>query len=317
LARTRAAVPIGAGGLAGFAILEFGNDAQRQFHLSKIRSYEHVWCQLFSEPDAGSDLASMRTTAIRDGDRYVVNGQKVWSTNAYFSDMGYLLARTDPAAAKHAGISAFALDMTLPGITIRPLREMTGTSDFNEVFFDDVIVPRDCLIGPENGGWKIANESLASERAGVGALVIRLRQNLDALIDFARATPFRVEDGRLADDPIVRQHLARFAARVEIATLVSQGAMQRRLRGEARDMDVPLTKLGFANLNWDLAAYGLNLQGLWGTLATDAPEAVGAGRWQDELLYAKAYTISGGSNQIMQNLLGERALGLPREPKAA
>ena len=316
LAKLRAPIPIGSGGLAAHALIHFGNEAQRREYLPRIRSYEHVWCQLFSEPDAGSDLASMRTTAIRDGDHYVVNGQKVWSTNAAFSDMGYLLARTDPAAAKHAGISAFAFDMNLPGVTIRPLREMTGTSDFNEVFFDDVLLPVDCLIGQENGGWRYANESLASERAGVGALVIRLRQNLDALIAYAKRT--EGNGGRsLAADPVVRQHLAGFTARVEIATLVSQAAMQRRLRGEFREMDVPLTKLGFARLNWDLAEYGLSVQGAHGALGTDSSDAVDAGRWQDELLYAKAYTISGGSNQIMRNLLGERALGLPREPKPA
>jgi alkylation response protein AidB-like acyl-CoA dehydrogenase len=315
LAMARAPIPIGSGGLAAHALIHFGTEEQRRRYLPPIRSYEHVWCQLFSEPDAGSDLAGMRTTALRDGDHYVVNGQKVWSTNAAFSDMGYLLARTDPAAPKHAGISAFALDLSLPGITVRPLREMTGTSDFNEVFFDDVRMPADELIGPENGGWRIANESLASERAGVGALVIRLRQNLDALIEYARSTPHG--RGVLSDDPIVRQRLAEFTARVEIATLVSQSAMRRRLRGEFREMDVPLTKLGFAVLNYDLADYGLSLQGMRGTLDTESPEAVDHGRWQDELLYAKAYTISGGSNEIMRNLLGERALGLPREPKVA
>jgi alkylation response protein AidB-like acyl-CoA dehydrogenase len=312
-ARARAAVPIGAGSLAAHALLHFGTKAQCDDYLPKIRSYEHVWCQLFSEPDAGSDLASMRTTAIGDGDVFVVNGQKVWSTNAYFSDIGYLLARTDQTVPKHAGISAFALDMTLPGITVRPLREMTGTSDFNEVFFDDVRVPAGALIGALNNGWNIATDSLAAERAGVGALVIRLRQNLDALIDLARNTPSPY--GRLADDPIMRQHIAAFTARVRVATLLSQAAIERRARGEIREMDVPLTKLGFAIINEALANYGLTIQGSYGMLDTISPDALDRGRWQDEALYAKAYTISGGSNQIMLNLLGERALGLPREPK--
>ncbi len=314
-ARARAAVPIGAGALAAHALLHFGTEAQCEHYLPRIRSYEHVWCQLFSEPDAGSDLASMRTTAVRDGDVFIVNGQKVWSTNAYFSDMGYLLARTDSSVTKHAGISVFALDMALPGISTRPLREMTGTSDFNEVFFDDVRVPANALIGDLNNGWTIATDSLASERAGVGALVIRLRQNLDALIALARATPAR--QGRLADDPVVRQHIAGFAARVEIATLVAQAATHSRTLGTSREMDVPLTKLGFAQLNWDLAEFAVTMQGAYGLLSTDSPDALDGGHWQDELLYAKAYTISGGSNQIMQNLLGERALGLPREPKPA
>ena len=315
LAKARAPIPIGSGGLAGHAVLHFGTHTQQAEYLPKIRSYEHVWCQLFSEPDVGSDLAGMRTVAIQDGDRFVVNGQKVWSTNAAFSDMGYLLARTDPSLAKHAGISAFALDMNLPGITVRPLKEMTGTSDFNEVFFDDVQVPASALIGELNNGWHIATTSLASERAGVGALVIRLRQNLDALVAYAKATPSSTGRGTIADDPVMRQRLADAHVRVEVATLVSEGAMARRLRGEFREADVPLTKLGFAVLNEQLSYLGIEIQGMRGALSTDDPDALDDGHWQDEFLYAKAYTISGGSNQIMQNLLGERALGLPREPK--
>lgn len=315
LAKARAPVPIGSGSLAAHALLHFGTHAQQAEFLPKIRSYDHVWCQLFSEPDAGSDLAGMRTVALQDGDRFVVNGQKVWSTNAAFSDMGYLLARTDPTLAKHAGISAFALDMNLPGITVRPLKEMTGTSDFNEVFFDDVQVPASAMIGEAHNGWHIATTSLASERAGVGALVIRLRQNLDALIAFARSTPSATGRGAIADEPTMRQRLADAHVRVEVATLVSQGAMARRLRGEFREADVPLTKLGFAVLNEQLSYLGIEMQGIRGSLATDDPDALDSGHWQDEFLYAKAYTISGGSNQIMQNLLGERALGLPREPK--
>ncbi len=319
-ARVRAPTPIGSGGLMAHALIHFGSDEQRQAYLPAIRSYEHVWCQLFSEPDAGSDLASMRTTAVRDGAHFIVNGQKVWSTNAFYADMGYLLARNDASVAKHAGISAFALDMRLPGIEIRPLREMTGTSDFNEVFFNDVRMPASALVGELNDGWRIATVSLSAERAHVGALVVRLRQNLDALIDLARQTPRTTGTGSAATDPLVRQAIAGFAARVEISTLLSRATMERRIRNEHREMDVPLTKLSFANLNWDIAAYGLMLQGIDGSVVRGEHsggehDASVHGRWQDELLYAKAYTISGGSNQIMQNLLGERGLGLPREPK--
>jgi alkylation response protein AidB-like acyl-CoA dehydrogenase len=313
LAKTRTPIPIGSGSLAAHALLHFGTREQQEHFLPKIRSYEHVWCQLFSEPGAGSDLAGMRTSAIRDGDHFVVNGQKVWSTNAAFADFGYLLARTDPSLPKHAGISAFALDMNLGGIDVRPLREMTGTSDFNEVFFDDVSMPASALIGEINNGWHVATTSLASERAGVGGLVIRLRQNLDALIAYAKSTSG--PRGTVADDPIVRQRLAEFAARVEIATLMSAAAIDRRLRGVFREADAPMIKLGFARVNEDLSYLGIEIQGMRGILASDDPDALDDGHWQDEFLYAKAYTIAGGSNQIMQNLLGERALGLPREPK--
>jgi alkylation response protein AidB-like acyl-CoA dehydrogenase len=310
LARAGAPMAIGAGALAAHAIINFGAPEQQRFFLPRIRSYEDVWCQLFSEPDAGSDLASMRTRAVRDGDTFVIDGQKVWSTNAKVAHWGYLLARTNPEVAKQAGITAFALDMTLPGIDVRPLREMTGTSDFNEVFFDKVRLPADHVIGAVDDGWRVATISLAEERAGVGGLVVRLRLNLDKLIAMARRTQ---HNGRPAsEDPVVRQALAAMAARVAIASRLVQITADRRRRGVSLPQDVPITKLGYAVLNEDMSYLGIDLQGMAGTLAEDDPGAVEEGKWQDELLYAKAYTISGGSNEIMRNLLAERALGLPR-----
>jgi alkylation response protein AidB-like acyl-CoA dehydrogenase len=309
-ARTRAPTPIGAGGLAAWAFIAFGTDEQKRRYLPRIRSYQDVWCQLFSEPDAGSDLASMRTTAVLDGDEYIVNGQKVWSTNAKYAELGFLLARTDQTV-KHAGITAFALDMKTPGIDTRPLKEMTGTSDFNEVFFDNVRVPATSIIGALNDGWRVATASLAEERAGVGALVVRLRQGLNALIDLSG----RVDIGGrpASQDPVTRQVLAGFTARVEIATQLALATMDRRARGEVRVQDAPISKLSFAMLNWDMADYGVELQGPSGMLSTHDPDAADGGRWQDELLYAKAYTISGGSNEIMRNMLAERVLKLPRD----
>jgi alkylation response protein AidB-like acyl-CoA dehydrogenase len=188
---------------------------------------------------------------------------------------------------------------------------MTGTSDFNEVFFDDVRVPVANLIGPVNDGWRVATSSLAEERAGVGALVVRLRQGLNALIDLSS----RVDIGGrpASQDPVTRQTLAAFAARVEIATQLALATMDRRGRGIVRVQDAPISKLSFAMLNWDMADFGVSLQGSPGMLSNHDPDAADAGRWQDELLYAKAYTISGGSNEIMRNMLAERALKLPRD----
>lgn len=313
LARAKVPPPLGAGSLAGHAILHFGTEEQKKKFLPRIRSYEDVWCQLFSEPDAGSDLAGMKTRAVRDGDVYVVTGQKVWSTNAAHAQWGYLLARTNPDVTKHAGISAFALDLSLPGIDVRPLKEMTGTSDFNEVFFDEVRVPADAVIGAVDDGWRVANTSLSEERAGVGAGVARLVQTLEALIELAR----RVEVGGrpASQDPIVRQELARFATRVRPVALMARASIERRRRGDIRVQDASIGKLAFADLNYDMAAYGVTLSGAPGMLSGDSPDAYDEGKWQDELLYAKAYTISGGSNEIMRNVLGERALGLPREPR--
>jgi alkylation response protein AidB-like acyl-CoA dehydrogenase len=310
LSATGAPMQIGAGALAAHAFITFGTPEQQRYFLPRIRSYDDVWCQLFSEPDAGSDLASMKTRAMRDGDTFIVDGQKVWSTNAKFAQWGYLLARTNPSVDKHAGITAFALDMTLPGIDVRPLREMTGTSDFNEVFFDSVRVPAEHVIGPIDGGWRVATISLAEERTGVGGLVVRLRLNLAALIAMARRT---VTNGRPAtEDPVIRQELAQLSARVEIASQLVRITADRRRRDKALPYDVPLTKLGFAVLNQDMSYMGIRLQGVAGTLGEDDHRAVDGGKWQDEFLYAKAYTISGGSNEIMRNLLAERGLGLPR-----
>ncbi|MET0143270.1 MAG: acyl-CoA dehydrogenase family protein [Ilumatobacteraceae bacterium] len=313
MARANIPGPIGAGGLAGHAIIAFGTEEQKRRFLPRIRTYEDVWAQLFSEPDAGSDLAGMKTRAVRDGAEFVVTGQKVWSTNAQFADWGYLLARTNPDVAKQAGITAFALDLSLPGIDIRPLREMTGTSDFNEVFLADVRVPADSVIGTVDDGWRVATTSLAEERAGVGAGVARLTQSLESLIDLARRMQV---DGRPASqDPRVRQTLARFASRLRPISLMAQATVERRRRGEMRPLDAPIGKLSFSELNYDMANFGVQLAGAAGTLANDDPDAPDAGRWQEELLYARAYTIAGGANEIMRNMLGERALGLPREPK--
>ena len=313
MARANIPGPLGAGSLAGHALIEFGTEEQKRRFLPRIRSYEDVWAQLFSEPDAGSDLAGMKTRAVRDGDTFVVTGQKVWSTNAQFADWGYLLARTNPDVVKQAGITAFALDLTLPGIDIRPLREMTGTSDFNEVFLEEVRVPAEYVIGNVDDGWRVATTSLAEERAGVGAGVARLTQSLEALIDLARRVEIGGRPG--SQDPGVRQALAAFACRLRPISLMAQATVERRRAGIMRPQDAPIGKLSFSELNYDMANLGVRLAGAAGTLSPDDPDAPDAGRWQEELLYARAYTIAGGANEIMRNMLGERALGLPREPK--
>src|ERR1700722_2687582 len=185
IARARTWGEIGAGALAAGAVLAFGSERQRQHYLPRIRSGEDLWCQLFSEPGAGSDLASLKTKAVRDGGHYVVNGQKVWTTNGQHADLGYLLARTHPGAAKQAGITAFARDMRTPGVDVRPLREITGTYDFNEVFLDNVRIPADRVIGKVNDGWRVANASLSHERSGVGARAGELHAQLDDLFALA------------------------------------------------------------------------------------------------------------------------------------
>jgi alkylation response protein AidB-like acyl-CoA dehydrogenase len=220
--------------LAANALLAFGTDEQKATHLPPTARGDRVWCQLFSEPGAGSDLAGLSTHAERDGDVFVVSGQKVWTSGASISEWGILLARTDPDVAKHKGISFFLLDMTLPGIETRPLRQMTGESDFDEVFLDEVRVPADCLVGPLHGGWGVAMATLTNERGFIGASAVSLGRRLDAI--------------ELPDDPVRRDRALQ---------LVSQGRALQRLaqrQGPVASVASSLVKLGLAEMALPLAA---------------------------------------------------------------
>ena len=309
----RAAVPGVPSGnaLAAHALIHHGTDAQRSRHLPEIRAARQLWCQLFSEPGAGSDLASLRTRAVLEGDTYVVSGQKVWTTDGHWADYGYLLARTDSEAPKHKGISAFILDMSSAGIDVRPLRELTGTSDFNEVFLDSVRVPADAMIGAPGQGWAIANATLGHERTGVGAAVVKLRLAIDGLIDLARRITV---DGRPAiDNDRVRDRIGEFSAEVEALSALTYANLTRWLRGTERMHDGAMAKLVFSELNLEMARFAVELGGEDGVLVEGDDAVLDGGRWQDEWLYARAYTIAGGSSEIMRTLIAERGLALPRD----
>ncbi|MDV6976973.1 acyl-CoA dehydrogenase family protein [Mycobacterium intracellulare] len=309
----RAAVPGVPSGnaLASHALIHYGTDDQRRRHLPEIRAGRQLWCQLFSEPGAGSDLASLRTRAVLDGDTYTVNGQKVWTTDGHWADYGYLLARTDSDAPKHKGISAFILDMSSPGITVRPLRELTGTSDFNEVFFDSVEVPAEAMIGEPGQGWAIANATLGHERTSVGAAVVKLRLAIEALVQLASHLTV---DGRLAiNNDRIRDRIGEFSAEVEALSALTYANLTRWLRGTERLHDGAMAKLMFSELNLEMARFAVELGGEAGVLVEGDPDVLDGGRWQDEWLYARAYTIAGGSSEIMRNLIAERGLALPRE----
>ena len=303
--------------LAAYALLRFGTEEQKQAFLPPIRRGEHVWCQLFSEPNAGSDLAGLQTRARLDGERYIVDGQKVWSSNAQWAEYGFLLARTDQAAERHHGITAFALDMSLPGIEVRPLREITGTADFNEVFFTGVAVPAGARLGAEGDGWRVAMESLGAERAGIGAGAVRLRQLLDALVLTARAIGDQelpgCDDGARPD----QESVGRLMAKVEICNLLVHARIEREMLGLPAPADLPVGKLVYSELNLELIEYALRLLGSRSVLTEGDQDAVDDGRWQDEFLYARTYTIAGGSSEIMRNILAERVLGMPREARPA
>ncbi|MEU3615370.1 acyl-CoA dehydrogenase family protein [Streptomyces sp. NPDC006872] len=317
IARARTWPPVGAAPLASAALLDFGTDEQRARFLPRIRACEDVWCQLFSEPEAGSDLASLRTRARREGEGdhavFVVDGQKVWTTNGQHADLGYLLARTDADAPKHQGITAFALDMRSPGVDIRPLREITGTTDFNEVFLDGVRIPAANVIGRVNDGWRVAMSSLGRERSGVAARGAELSAVLGDLLRLAEDTPV---GGRPAlEDSAVRQTIGELAARVQVNAALIGLAQSRMLHGTEGPTDALLGKIFFSELNHDLTDFGLRLQGTDGLLTGDDPEAVADGWWQDAHLYSRAYTIAGGANEVLRTQVAERGLGLPKEPR--
>jgi alkylation response protein AidB-like acyl-CoA dehydrogenase len=298
--------------LVSGALLQFGTEEQRRAYLPPMARGEHIWTQLFSEPDAGSDLTSLQTRAVLDGDSYIVDGQKVWSTWAQFSDYGYLLARSQPVAGP-AGITALILDMHSQGVTTRPLREITGTTDFNEVFLDAVRVPVANVIGAPGEGWKVATASLAQERGGVG--VGGSRDSVAGLIQLARAHHRGAVPA--IEDASVRQEIGAFAARSRIQRYLGYRVATKAAAGTVTAWDAPLSKIWFSELNLQIAEYGMDLQGARGNLVEGEPLAWEDGLWQDMFLYARAWTIAGGSNEIMRNLIAERGLGLPREARGS
>ena len=277
--------------LAGGAIQRYGTPDQQQRHLQATLDADHVWCQLFSEPGAGSDLGSLSTRAERDGDRYIVNGQKVWCSGGRYSNWGILMARTDLAARKHDGISFFLCPMDLPGIEIRPLKQMTGESEFDEVFFTDVELPADHLLGPEHGGWGVGMAVLTSERGHIGTAVISLERRLDQMM--------RLSEGRDLD-PSARQELMRL-----VSTGNAYKAMAQR-QGPVASTAASLMKLGITQMTFDASMLRGDLAGAAGML--DGPDASG-------MLAAPGGRIAGGTSEVQRNIIGERLLGLPREPK--
>jgi alkylation response protein AidB-like acyl-CoA dehydrogenase len=264
--------------LMGESVLAHGTDEQRSRHLRPTLRGQQVWCQLFSEPGAGSDLASLSTRAARDGDEFVLNGQKVWCSNGRVADYGICLARTDPGAPKHKGISFFLLDMRLPGIEVRPIRQMTGGSEFDEVFLTDVRVPADALLGPRHGGWGVAMGTLTNERGHIGASVISLGRRVAELTD-------------------VSLHLRGRALE----------ALGRR-QGPQATTAASLLKLGITELLFDAAVARADESGAAGMLDGDAARG---------LLGAPGGRIAGGTSQVQRNIIGELLLGLPKEPRPA
>jgi alkylation response protein AidB-like acyl-CoA dehydrogenase len=315
MARARVPTPIGAGLLAAAALIHFGRHDQQQQYLPRIRGGQDIWCQLFSEPSAGSDLASLLTRAHRDGQDFVVDGQKVWTTNGHHAELGYLLARTNPDAPKHAGITAFVLDMASAGVDVRPLREITGTTDFNEVFLDGVRIPAGNVLGAVDRGWEVATTSLVHERSSVGIAGITMQRTVRDVAGLARGLD-RGGAPALRSDA-VRQEIGRLHAAARASFLLGQYNLSRALDGSADTGDAPLAKILYSETNLALTEFGLGLQGTDSLLTEHDPGVIADGWWQDAFLYSRALTIAGGANEVLRNVIAERSMGLPREPRGA
>src|SRR5579863_4396136 len=311
LQRFNAPMPfIGSGpSLIGPTLMQWGTDEQKRRFVPKIITGEEVWCQGYSEPNSGSDLASLQTRAIEEGDYFRINGQKIWTSQAQYADWAFVLCRTDPEAPKHRGISYILVDMKTPGITVRPLLQMTGARGFNEVFSDDVRVPRKNLVGEKNNGWQVAITTLMYERnAGGGG-----RPLLAAVDEMARLARHVQRNGRPAwEDAGVRQKIADFKCEAEALRLTSLRNLTRRLKGLPPGAEGSILKLGATELALRMMLFSMELLGPYSQFEYKAPFAIDDGRWSYRMLGARGGTIAAGTNQIQHNIIGERVLGLPK-----
>ena len=299
---------------AASTLLEAGTDEQRRRHLPAILDGE-IWCQGFSEPEAGSDLASLRTTARRDGDRFVVNGQKQWASGALHADWCLLLARTDPDAPKRRGISYFLLDMRSPGIDVRPIRNALGDSHFCEMFLDDVEIPEANLVGSEHTGWQVAQATLSAER---GITMLELAERLAGGFRWLLAECSRSRDRgpRPVDDAVVRDRLARLETELAGLRSVCRDLVERSDAGLAGPADASIVKLYYSELLQRLTGFAAEVVGLDAHTRRSKPLSSGweSGAWVLDFVGSWEWTIPGGSSEIQRTIIGERGLGLPREP---
>jgi len=295
--------------LLGPTLMHWGTEDQKKNHIPKILKGEEIWCQGYSEPGSGSDLASVQTRAIDDGDDFVVNGQKVWTSMAQHADMIFALVRTDPDAPKHKGISYLLVDMHSPGVTVRPLVQMTGEKGFNEVFFEDVKVPKKNLVGEKNQGWQVAVTTLMFERSSIAAArdMMNLVRNLAAL-----AKRIGRNGGSAWDDTGVRQKIASFACEAAALRYGNMRQLTRRLKGLPPGPEGSVGKLSLSDLNLKMAKFALELMGPYSQLGQGEPQALDGGNWNYRMLASRAFTIAGGTSEIQHNIIGERVLGLPK-----
>ena len=288
-------------------LMYWGTEEQKQRFIPRILRGEQIWCQLFSEPSAGSDLAGLRTRATRDGDAWILNGQKVWTSHADESDYGFCIARTDPDVQKHAGLSAFIVDLRTEGVEVRPIRQITGASDFNEVFLTDVLVPGDRMVGPDGQGWNVALTLLSFERLLFGSQASEVvRGHAERAIAAARAAG-------VGDDPLVRQELAGLFILERVLLLAAQRVEHALRTGALPGPEGSFMKLGLASLSARSAAVRMRIAGP-ASIAWDPGAGTRGSDLAHQALDATSLSIAGGTTEIQLNIVGEKVLGLPREP---
>ena len=301
--------PIGHG-MCGPTVVAWGSEEQKQRYLRPLFTGEEIWCQLFSEPGSGSDFAGLSSTGIRDGDEWIVNGQKVWTTLAHLSKWGLLVVRTEPQAVKHAGLTAFVVDMQDPTVEIRPLRQMTGEAGFNEVFFSDTRIPAAEMLGSPGDGWRVSLTTLMNERVSIGGTIpAKGSGTISALVNAWRQLPAERRDA------VSREQVMKLWARAEVLRLTNIRANQMRKVGDPGP-EGSIGKMASADLNKDIYDEVMNLLGadalLYGSYEMVRPEtAMGSDTVQKAFLRSRANSIEGGTTEVMKNILGERVLGLP------
>jgi alkylation response protein AidB-like acyl-CoA dehydrogenase len=298
-------------GLIGPTLIAFGTEAQKKRYLAKILSAEEIWCQGFSEPDAGSDLANVRCQAELQGDHYIVNGQKVWNSYGWAADWCELVVRTDPSQAKHKGLTVLLVDMKSPGVDVRPLRQMTGETEFNEIFFHEVCVPAENVVGKVNDGWSVAIGTLMHERGTFGAgLQVMYRRNMDRLIELARTTDRN--GGKAAGDPVIRQKLAQCYAEIEIMRWNQMRAFSRISATGVPGPEGSIQKIFWSELNQRFQQIAQEMLGPLGQLEQGDPLAIDNGAWSYGYLRSRGNTIEAGTSEIQRNIIGHFVLGLPK-----
>jgi len=298
-------------GIIGPTIISHGTEAQKKRYIPKILSAEEIWCQGFSEPNAGSDLAGLQTEARLDGGDYIVNGQKVWTSYGWVGDWCELVVRTDPSVAKHKGLTVLLVDMRSPGVDVRPLRQMTGESEFSEIFFRDVRVPVANVLGEVNDGWNVAISTLMHERGAFGArLHLLFKRNIDRLIELSHSV--QRNGSPAAKDPLIRQKLAQCYAEIEIMRLNQLRAFSRIAATGVPGPEGSILKIFWSELNQRVQQIAQELLGPYGQLLGADRHAIDHGIWSYGYLRSRGNTIEAGTSEVQRNIIGHFVLGLPR-----